>query len=315
MADGYRVCSSSLGWHTPPGVAAPALLGSFFEWAATVPAGSLGYFRLQGDRLDDWWIEDGSRRATAFVSFLRVVDGSRVGWWRPNGESLDEAPIVLLGGEGEQRVIAGSLGGFLVEVAMGRTEIDDMASDAASDGLSALRAWLERRGVRDEERRDVAPATERLRAWFDEWSAARAQIARSAPERRAIAELLRDVVGLPSAAEPWQRTFAELVLTGTQCALFGSLCGARPLPMLTGFESVARSFRDRDVAEMPEAGLWFRAKLTLDSAGALTVSRTYLEEPKPADVVLDDTGLRQDAARMPRSAYWLPEWLARRIGA
>jgi hypothetical protein len=138
MADGYRVCSSSVRWHTPPDLAVPALLGSFFDWAATVPAGSLGYFRLQGDRLDDWWIEDGSRRATAFVSFLRVVDGSRVGWWRPDGESLDEAPIVVLGGEGDKRVIAGSLAGFLVEVAAGRTEIDDLVSDAASDGLSAL---------------------------------------------------------------------------------------------------------------------------------------------------------------------------------
>jgi len=84
--------------------------------------------------------------------------------------------------------------------------------------------------------------------------------------------------------------------------------------MPTGFEATARSFRDRDVAELPEAGSWLRAKLTLDAAGVLTVSRTYLREPPPGDVTLDDAGLRQDAERMPRSAYWMPEWLARRIG-
>jgi hypothetical protein len=91
------------------------------------------------------------------------------------------------------------------------------------------------------------------------------------------------------------------------------MVGQKPLRLPDGFEARLRAFRDHDARELPEAGLWHRAKLTLDAEGTLTVSRSYLDEPR-APLTLDDEGLRRDAAALPRIPYWTPGWLARRLG-
>lgn len=305
----YLVDRASLQFHVPPGLSVPPIVDAFYAWLAQREAGSLGYFSLAGDRLDDFYVEDGSRRATAFVSFLSVIDGSRIGWWRPNGESLDEAPIVLLGGEGELRALARSAEELLWKIARDETGVDDLAD---GDSFDELRAWLEQRGAPD--RTDDAAlesTTSALQRWFDEWKEARARIARTAPERVEFAKLLAGLLGLPD--ESWERSQADLVITGKQCALYRTMIGQDPVKVPRTFESAARAFRDADARELPEAGLWFRASVSLDADGVLAVQRNYIEEPERDEIRLDDEGLRLDAERMPRSPHWTPAWLAKRL--
>src|SRR5262245_9104142 len=111
----YEVNPESLRFHCPPGTRAPSIVDDFYDWLSIYESGSLGHFALTGDRLDDFYVEDGSRAAPAFVSFLVGGAGGRVGWWRPQGEPLDEAPVVLLGSEGELRALAGTAGDFLLK--------------------------------------------------------------------------------------------------------------------------------------------------------------------------------------------------------
>jgi hypothetical protein len=307
MAD-YLVDADSIRFHAPEGTQVPPVVWDFCAWLSDCD-GDVGYFSLLGDRLDDFYVEDGTRAATSFVSFIRCKDGSRVGWWRPDGEQLADAPIVVLGGEGDLAAIAASAEAFLVKLASGRTGVDDLMPDEGAGGCEELGEWLRDRGLDgdDGDDGDLARATESLHRWFDRWAAARAELAARDPERRAVAALLQRVIGLPARDPPWRRTFADLVVTGSQCQLFGNYVGSDPRAVPPELESALRAFRARDARELPEAGLWFRASLVLDADGRLTIQRSYLDRPK--HLALDPQGLRADAEQMPRSPYWTPAWL------
>jgi hypothetical protein len=318
----YRVDTASLKFHTPPGTHVPQLLEAFCDWTATRRNGSLGYFELAGDRLDDYYVEDGSRRASAFVGFLRTADGSRVGWWRPGGEALDDAPIVVLGGEGQLAAVSRTLEGFLLKLAtktisVDKTALYDLVGDigAADEGYSALLAWLRGHGIHEERRTEsLVDETAALRAWFKQWSAERNELARANAARWLLATLLRDIIGLPPPEKPWAGGRAILAMTANQCALYSTPLGSASPALSSRFESCARRLREQDAAELPEAGLWFYSGVQLASDGTLLMKREYLREPDRRHIVLDDVGLKQDAIARPRSAYWMPDWLARRIG-
>lgn len=302
--------------HAPPGAEVPALLRDLVAWGATNGDG-LGYFQFDGARLDDHYIEDGSRRAHAFFSFLRTSDGSMIGWWRPDGQALADANVVVLGTGGDQTVLGTGLEDFLARWAVsGVPGVYDLAPEPEEDGYAAnvaararLRAWLEARGVRcDGERPPLDERSEALQAWFTSWSEERLRFAASDPNRLAMAAALPDVIGLPD--EDWKRTFADAIVTATQCQLFGDLVGQQPLAVSPALEAALRAFRDGDAAELPDAGLWYRATLTLDGASVLTVQRSYLDLPNPNEIRLDVAGVAQDLARKPRAPYWTPRWLA-----
>jgi hypothetical protein len=313
MTHYYRADRASLGFHTPPGASVPALVEDFYSWAETKRAGSLGHFELHGSRLDDWYVEDGTRRASAFVSFLTCGDGSRVGWWRLRGEQLDVAPIVMLGSQGPLRALARSAGGFLRKLAARRTGIRSLLEGAPSDAdpFGELSAWLDERGAASASDTDeLGDETSALEAWFARWSAERVELARHDPERARFAQAAREVIGAPHGSGA-SGAFGDLFLTGTQCIMFGAY--RRRIELPARFERHAREMRERDAQELPAAGLWHRAMLRFDSTGSLLVTREYLLEPTAREIMLDDAGLRDDALKLSRTAYWTPEWLTRRL--
>jgi hypothetical protein len=181
-------------------------------------------------------------------------------------------------------------------------------------GFDELRAWLGEHGVTNQKQpMDLGAVTASLEQWFDTWNQERVRIARTAPERLAFAPSLAKLIGRARADDSWRQGFADLVITGERCALYRTLVGQKPVDLSREFVDAARAFRDADVRELPEAGLWFRATLSLDSNGILNVKRHYVDEPNRREIRLDDAGLRVDAARMPRSPYWTPDWLAKRL--
>ena len=297
----------SLRLHTPPGQMLPHLLQDFCDWF-TQHGDQAGNVRIVGDRLDDCYVEDGSRIAPAFVSFLGLKDGSRVGWWRPDGAALAEAPVALLGSEGELRVVALGLAELLSRWATGSTGIEDLGGQPNA----RMARWLRERsggGVLRCDDAELERHTGQLEGWFEAWSTRRNELAAVDPHRVALARELLPVIGRPSQA--WERTFAEAVMTGTSCRLFGTLVGQKPLPASPELVAALEALREHDADELPEAGLWFRAVFQMGADGVLGVKRTYLEEPNPRELQLDVAGLQEDLLRRPRSAYWMPSWLAR----
>ena len=277
-----------LALHAPGGVVPPSLRDVIAR--RSPPDDNLGTFRFAGARLDDFYVEDGSRRADAFYGFVRCAGGSMVGWWRPDGEPLAQAPIVCLGSEGDLAVLGEHLQDFVERWDKGESGVDDLTRDYAP---VAPPPYPER--------------SEQLSAWFDAWSAERRRLAAADPQRCAVAERLAGLVGLPS--KPWQRTFVDAIVTATQCQLFRNYVGQRPLEVTPDLETALRTFRQHDTQELPEAGLWFRASLSLDPGCVLTVKRNYIEKPNPQEITLDREGVLQDLAAMPRAPYWTPPWL------
>jgi hypothetical protein len=315
----YRVDRESLRFHTPPGTWVPTLIEDFYEWASTQPAGSMGFFELEGGRLDDDEVEDGSRSAQTFLSFMTCADGSRVGWWRPDGQPLDAAPVVVLVGD-DCWCVGNTTEEFLFNFCARWTGIDDLqpeVPDAA--GHARLLAWLDARGV-GEARQNARRRehTAELLAWHGRWSAERAERARTDGARRDFAEALRAAIGEPPLG--CTQSFGQLVLTAQRCALvvrcvrerwfFRTYVERQTLPLPSGFEERARAFRDHDTQELPDAGLWFHATFELRESDLVRLTRNYLIEPD--EIELDDEGLKSDCLRMPRSPYWMPFWLARR---
>lgn len=92
----------------------PKLLQDFEQWAEQFDYGELGYFEFRADKLNDYWIENGSQLADQFALWLCLGDGSMIGFWRPEHFGDDDVlPVVLLGSEGEQAVLGESLEEFL----------------------------------------------------------------------------------------------------------------------------------------------------------------------------------------------------------
>jgi hypothetical protein len=308
---------ASLRFHTPPGEALPALLIDFCKWAEEFGA-QLGDYQLQGSRLCDLYVEDGTRRASSFVGFLSCEDGSHVGWWRPDGASLESAPVVLLGSDGELRAVGLSLGGFLLDWAENRSGVFSLESSEEFERPEAvvprsrLQAWLAERGVsRSCNAADLQRVTDALKTWFRAWSAERGLVAESQAERRKLARAVQTLVGLPKPDR--HPKLVHAVITARQFTLSANYSGEWPIASTPEFEAALREFRELDARELPEAGLWYRVALDLDQRGVLMVKRFYVDEPDPRDLQLDDQGLWEDAARMPRSKYWMPEWLESRI--
>lgn len=80
----YPVNVVSFQEHFPPHFPVPPLLVAFAEWVRNKLCGSLGDFRVQSSRWDDYG-ENGCDLYLHFALFLRESTGSVVGFWFPEG--------------------------------------------------------------------------------------------------------------------------------------------------------------------------------------------------------------------------------------
>jgi hypothetical protein len=132
MSPFYPVDAESLDAHFPPHFRAPPLLLAFAEWLRDKLWLSVGDFRLQGRRWDDWG-ENAGDLYRHFALFLRTSDGSEVAFWLPDGEFVASPPIVFLGSEGELGQVGNSLAQFLARLAARETMVPALDSRDAQD--------------------------------------------------------------------------------------------------------------------------------------------------------------------------------------
>jgi hypothetical protein len=164
----YSVSIESVRKNFPVGCQIPELLLDFGNWLKSQRAGSVGYFSLQSERFNDYWIENGADLHPYFAFFLCDPTGGQIGYWLYDGQTTAFPPIVMVGSEGELRILSDSLEEFLEQVAEGSTNAPDLDSrdDGGREG-AALARFLESRTPK------TPAATHRdhpdLNGWMDAW--------------------------------------------------------------------------------------------------------------------------------------------------
>jgi len=101
----------------PGAVSLPPLLRRFGEWMSGKPWRSIGAFDLDVRWSDDHF-PGGEFYYDSFALFIKLPDGSSVGYWLAESD-LAHAPIVVLGSEGEFATIAPNLETLLARIALG----------------------------------------------------------------------------------------------------------------------------------------------------------------------------------------------------
>lgn len=306
----YSVSIESLHKNFPPGFTPPLLLLEFAQWLKDQPAASVGYFRLQSERFDDYHVENGADLHSKFAFFLRDATGGQVGYWLYDGRSTKFPPIILFGSEGKLRILAGNLWEFLYKLAVGQTKEHDL--DNRIDGerpSKELAQWLDARGP------DL-PTMQRLdhpdlQQWLQDWSDHQLEWMNKDAHYVQITELLRKYVA-PNA-EPWQREAFDVLLAGSQFNVWHRSFSAKPLPKqeVKALEPLFRHVREQRARKTPERGLWFYAWVTVGSRGVARLNCNFMYEPK----ILDErpniprSEYYRDLRAFPRSDYWKPDWL------
>ncbi|CAO4165733.1 hypothetical protein [Methylorubrum aminovorans] len=329
--DPYIVRPETLPSAFPPGHEPPRLLLDFADWLEGRPWGSLGCFRLQGTLSDEAPIVDGSALRREFSLFLYLPDGSLVGFWHPDGVPTPSSPVVGLGSEGDAAVLAGSLEGFLAKLArdafsdsawsdlaaVEEDEEDDEEEDegnptrAADDNArDALADWLagrvgpKRLDALAGEVCDSTAFAARMDAWMHEretyWA-----------EHLILTEIGRALsANRPPGTTPWDRTQLRAAIVGTLCEVQVYRAGPQPVPEIAQVEPLLRALRDEQHRTDPDLGLWFEAHLTLDANGCILPRFDYQTRPILGGAPAPVEQARSDLSRAPRSARWVPDWLA-----
>src|SRR5262245_11856072 len=186
----YHVDLDSLSENFPPGCDVPALLVEFGGWLRERHRGAVGSFRLQSERFDDYWIENGVDLHPFFAFFIRDATGGQVGYWLHEGSATRFPSIVLVGSEGELLVLAPSLETFLARLASGTTQAPDLDSrgDGTDEGQE-LSKWLKERADRIPEQ--ALPDLPDLQKWMDQWGREQRKFIDSDAAHRQIADKLR----------------------------------------------------------------------------------------------------------------------------
>lgn len=155
----------------------PKLLAEFEQWTEQFEYGSFGHFEFETDELDDNWIENGSQLTDQFAIWLRLGEGSMIGFWRPKHFNDDDIlPVVLLGSEGEVEVLGESLEDFLYKWGNNGDEFEnvhDLSPSGEEDDETEylhhlILDWLKDKNIARPTINNPI-TTEYLQAFFDDW--------------------------------------------------------------------------------------------------------------------------------------------------
>lgn len=320
----------------PDGRDMPALIGEVAEFLRPLEWRSLGATRMIGDRMDDYWIENGCDLWRDFGVFMRLPDGSRVAQWFKAGDSGAEPPIVLIGSEGEQRVLAPDLPAFLAAWALARFNDDgalvastpagdvtvelpsdlirgeDEDDDGIADNRSAFAAFLDQRlGRRVTDLVKPSPGHAAFEQFFTAWGeTARAEIAAN-PNLQAIAKILD--ADIPRGKEIWERASFRVAAIGERIEIGGKSDPRKPLS-----EDLAGALRPLIQAERVRRaggvhavrGLWNSGNILLYPDGVCQIAADWDAAPQFRHGPAAQQGeLAAELAQFPKTARWRAPWM------
>ena len=156
---GYVVQLASLEKSLPRGFAPRARLLEFALLARTLTHGSVGYFSLEGAGRHPYFgpsfpgYDKQQPLHRHFIEFLSLGEGSTFAFWNP-GDAWETNPaIVLLGSEGEYRLVAQNLEDLLVKISRRKTNEDDIDQkfdddEHLADSRDVLQDWLKQHKIK-----------------------------------------------------------------------------------------------------------------------------------------------------------------------
>jgi len=305
----YSVSLKSLHWNFPEDFEVPALLLDFGSWLNTKRAASVGYFALQSERFNDFWIENGADLHPYFAFFLCDPTGGQIGYWRYDGRATVSPPIVLVGSEGELSIVSDSLEAFLARLAEGNTQVFDLDSREQGGVESVeLANWLDSRNLA----KPIQPLRDHpdLKQWMDNWGQQQRDWIDNDHLHLRIADRLRKFVKPKS--QPWETANFDVLLVGTQFRMWHRSFGPKPMPQeeVADLEVLFRSVREQRGQKFPERGLWFSAWVKIGSHGGANLCCNFMDEPKILDEkpIIPASDFERDLSAFPRSSHWIPEW-------
>ena len=313
----YSVNVQSLRENFPPAFDVPELLLQFSDWLQTKPRGSVGYFALQSDRFNDYWIENGADLHPHFAFFIRDPTGGQIGYWLHDDRRNAPPPIVMVGSEGELEIISNTLEAFLKQLAERDTKVSDLDDrDEGTDEGPELTKWLKSRSVQPAQSAQECPD---LKAWMNAWGESQRRLIDDNPAHVHIADKFRKCV--KPNAERWETANFDVLLVGTQFKVWHRSFGPKPMPQdeVDQLEALFRTVREQRAHSLPERGLWFSAWVKVGPSGGAQLSCNFMDRPKILDefpfISPDDHA--RDLKAFPRSRHWMPKWLeaAARDGA
>ncbi|MBR0758051.1 hypothetical protein JQ604_38225 [Bradyrhizobium jicamae] len=307
--DAYLVDVDAIRRAFPPGTEPPQLLMDFAAWLDGRPWGSVGCFDLDGRSSDHAPIFDGSPLRAAFALFLRLPDGSLVGYWQgvPGGGA---PPIVLVESEGQYETLAPTLESFLAKLALKQFVGDLSPYDDDDDATEELAAWLRGRlGETDLEKLTEQPINSPdFRAWAYSWADEREAFWSKHPILAELSGLLHAY--RPDGTNPWDGTHFRVAIAGGQCEIRDLHAGPQRADEARAVEAVLRRLRDAMWQAQPELGLWFWMSFRLGADGRIMPNFDYDTRPTFAGAPADLSEVEADLMRAPRPDRWVPKWLA-----
>jgi hypothetical protein len=307
----YHIDLDSIRRAFPARSEPPQLLLDFAAWLTGRPWGSVGRFALVGQFCDDAPIADGSLLRNDFALFLRLPDGSIVGTWHGAGPEAANAPIVVLGSDGQHEILAASLEGLLAKIALRHLKESNFAAhEDAEDATDALADWLVKRlGTRHLETLTEAPTgLVDFGRWAERWCRDREAFWSTHPTMVEIAGHL--IAHRPKGKTPCDRTRFEVAIVGRQFQVRVLRCGRKPIEEAALIEPLLCDLRDEMWRAQPALGLWYSLSFVLSADGRIVPRFDYDTRPTIDDAPADLAQARTDLLRAPRPGRWVPTWLA-----
>ena len=307
----YRIDLEGVRKAFPLWLEAPPLLVDFAAWLEGRAWGGVGCFDLVGQFSDSAPLFDPSLLRNEFALFMRLPDGSAVGTWYPDAGHAELAPVVLIGSEGQHKVLAPSLEGFFAKLASLQFPDSDLyPHEDSTNETDELAAWLRKYlGLKDlgtvlrvgEPLPDFAGA-------MDKWCRDREAFWSDHPALKAVSAPL--LSHRPTGKNPWDRTHFEVAIVGAQSQIRVLRRGRQPVEEAAAIEPILRDLRDEMWRGMPNLGLWYSMTFALYADGRIMPRFDYETRPTINELPADIAEAKADLERAPRPARWVPAWLA-----
>jgi hypothetical protein len=315
--DHYLIDLKSIQNCWPTGHQPPKALSDLAVLAGGWSNPSMGYFELKGSRFDDYWIELGGELSEQFGKFLSLPDGSYVALWFHDGATPNAEPVILIGSEGELRVLAPNLKAFLQKWAAGisETELDlEPENDTAEMVAARIPATRQLQElIASLPDHPAGAPVGNLPQFMEQWQ--EQAIKRLAADRtlQAIAKLLDAHV--PRGKEPWESSFMHLCVAGGRVeiqtgALPPDYKTFVPLPERDALIPLILKAREERANLHPGRGLWNSASLEIYANGLAMIKASWEFEPEFREGGrMTRAELAEGLKRFPREPRWMQPWM------
>jgi hypothetical protein len=322
-SESIDLISLERNWPEPHAVP-PAML-EFANLIRDWPFEALGIFSIQGERMDDYYIELGADLNEQFGKFLHFSDGTYIAVWFHDGVMEGAEPVVELGSEGDLKVLAPNLKSFFSAWANGPFHQElELAEDERTPEHVAQRKqygakMLEfAQALPEHPTGSSIPNLEHLME----------QQSKTALKEFAADPTLQAITKLMDAHFHWGESFwtleFQIKVAGPRIEILGPALAETDyktrmiIPELEDLiPLVLKAREERAAPPFAARGLWHVGMLVLhifpaefDQGGHAYIKAAWDEEPKFATGGrVTRAELNADLERFPRSARWMEPWM------